>query len=28
MATEYIPRRAKWDGYDNWGTFVFEVGGY
>ena len=28
MATEYIPRKAEWDGYDNWGTFVFEVGGY
>jgi hypothetical protein len=28
MATEYIPRKAEWEGYDNWGTFVFEVGGY
>jgi hypothetical protein len=28
MATEYIPRKAEWDGYDNWGTFVFEAGGY
>ena len=26
MATEYIPPVAEWDGYDNWGTFVFEVG--
>jgi hypothetical protein len=25
MATEYIPPTAEWDGFDNWGTFVFEV---
>jgi hypothetical protein len=25
MATEYIPPTAEWDGFDNWGTFLFEV---
>jgi hypothetical protein len=25
MATEYIPPTAEWDGFDNWGTFVFSV---
>ena len=25
MATEYVPPAAEWDGFDNWGTFVFEV---
>ena len=27
MATEYIPPAAEWDGYDNWGTYVFTVSG-
>ena len=27
MATEYIPPTAEYDGFDNWGTFVFEVQG-
>jgi hypothetical protein len=25
MATEYIPPTAEYDGFDNWGTFVFSV---
>ncbi len=25
LATEYIPPKADWDPYDNWGTYVFEV---
>ena len=25
FATEYIPPTAEWDGFDNWGTFVWEV---
>ncbi len=25
MATEYIPPKADWDTFDNWGTYVFEV---
>lgn len=25
MATEYIPPTSEWDGYDNWGTFVFSI---
>ncbi len=25
MATEYVPPAAEYDGFDNWGTFVFEV---
>jgi hypothetical protein len=25
MATEYIPPTSEWDGFDNWGTFVFSV---
>jgi hypothetical protein len=28
MATEYIPPTAEWDGYDNWGTYVFAVSGH
>jgi hypothetical protein len=27
LATEYIPPKADWDPYDNWGTYVFEVSG-
>jgi hypothetical protein len=27
MATEYIPPVAEWDGFDNWGTYVFAVNG-
>jgi hypothetical protein len=27
MATEYIPPVTEWDGYDNWGTYVFETAG-
>ena len=27
MATEYIPPTSEWDGFDNWGTFVFAVKG-
>jgi hypothetical protein len=27
-ATEYIPPAAEWDGYDNWGTYVFAVSGH
>jgi hypothetical protein len=27
MATEYIPPTAEWDGYDNWGTYMFAVNG-
>lgn len=26
MATEYIPPVSEWDGYDNWGTYIFAVG--
>lgn len=26
MATEYIPPASEWDGFDNWGTFIFAVG--
>jgi len=26
LATEYIPPTSEWDGYDNWGTYVFSVG--
>ena len=25
MATEYIPPPSEWDGFDNWGTFIFAV---
>ncbi len=25
FATEYVPPTAVWDGFDNWGTFVWEV---
>jgi len=25
MATEYIPPTAEWDGFDNWGTFIFDI---
>ena len=25
MATEYVPPTAEYDGFDNWGTFVFSV---
>jgi hypothetical protein len=25
MATEYIPPTAEWDGFDNWGTFIFGI---
>ena len=28
LATEYIPPAAEWDGYDNWGTYVFAVSGH
>ena len=28
LATEYIPPKADWDPYDNWGTYVFEVSGH
>jgi hypothetical protein len=27
MATEYIPPTSEWDGFDNWGTYVFGVKG-
>jgi hypothetical protein len=27
MATEYIPPTSEWDGFDNWGTYVFAVKG-
>jgi hypothetical protein len=27
MATEYIPPTSEWDGFDNWGTYVFAVNG-
>ena len=27
MATEYIPPKSEWDGFDNWGTYVFAVNG-
>jgi len=26
LATEYIPPTSEWDGYDNWGTYLFSVG--
>ncbi|MGH3294863.1 MAG: hypothetical protein ACRDP7_23995 [Trebonia sp.] len=25
MATEYIPPTSEWDGFDNWGTYIFAV---
>lgn len=25
MATEYIPPASEWDGFDNWGTYIFAV---
>ena len=25
MATEYVPPTAEYDGFDNWGTFVFSI---
>jgi hypothetical protein len=25
LATEYIPPVSEWDGYDNWGTYLFAV---
>jgi hypothetical protein len=27
MATEYIPPTSEWDGFDNWGTYIFAVKG-
>ena len=27
MATEYIPPTSEWDGFDNWGTYIFAVNG-
>ena len=27
MATEYMPPTSEWDGFDNWGTYVFGVNG-
>lgn len=26
MASEYTPPVSEWDGYDNWGSYVFAVG--
>ena len=25
LATEYIPPAAEWDGFDNWGTYIFSI---
>jgi hypothetical protein len=27
MATEYIPPASEWDGFDNWGTYLFAING-
>jgi hypothetical protein len=27
MGTEYIPPTSEWDGFDNWGTYIFAVNG-